>query len=95
MNSFKGPHFSRRRFLEGTGAAAVALSFAGKAARAEGKLNVYNWDTYIGETTLDTFTAATGVEVQYDLYANLEEMFAKFQAGNPGYDVIFPSDYMI
>ena len=33
--------------------------------------------------------------MQYDLYANLEEMFAKFQAGNPGYDVIFPSDYMM
>jgi spermidine/putrescine transport system substrate-binding protein len=95
MKSFIGPRFSRRRFLEGTGAAAVALSFGGTAARAEGKLNVYNWDTYIGETTLDTFTAASGVEVQYDLYANLEEMFAKFQAGNPGYDVIFPSDYMI
>ena len=35
------------------------------------------------------------VAVQYDLYANLEEMFAKFQAGNPGYDVIVPTnDYV-
>ena len=25
----------------------------------------------------------------------VEEMYAKFQVGNPGYDVIFPSDYMI
>ncbi len=95
MNRFKGRSFGRRNFLAGTGAAAVALSFGGRFASASGELNVYNWDTYIGDTTLDTFTKSTGIEVQYDLYANLEEMFAKFQAGNPGYDVIFPSDYMI
>ena len=95
MNMFKGPGFSRRNFLAGTGAAAVALKFGSGPASAAGQLNVYNWDTYIGETTLQTFTDSTGVEVQYDLYANLEEMFAKFQAGNPGYDVIFPSDYMM
>jgi hypothetical protein len=95
MKMFKGPGFSRRNFLAGTGAAAVALKFGSQPASAAGQLNVYNWDTYIGETTLQTFTDSTGVEVQYDLYANLEEMFAKFQAGNPGYDVIFPSDYMM
>ena len=86
----------RRDFLAGTGAAALALSFGGKAGfAATGEVNVYNWDTYIGDTTLQTFTETTGVEVTYDLYANLEEMFAKFQEGNPGYDVIFPSDYMM
>ena len=88
--------WNRRSFLKGTGAAAVAVSFGGSAALGQSqKLNVYNWDTYIGDTTLDTFSKATGIEVQYDLYANLEEMFAKFQEGNPGYDVIFPSDYML
>ncbi len=88
--------FGRRDFLKGTGAAAAALSFGGTAALAASKqVNVYNWDTYIGETTLESYTAATGVEVTYDLYANLEEMYAKFQEGNPGYDVIFPSDYMM
>ena len=87
---------NRRSFLQGTGAAAVAVSFGGGAALAQSKqLNVYNWDTYIGDTTLETFSEATGINVQYDLYANLEEMYAKFQEGNPGYDVIFPSDYML
>ena len=66
-----------------------------EAVKMPGVLHFYNWDTYIGDTTLASFTEKTGVEVQYDLYANLEEMFAKFQAGNPGYDIIFPSDYMI
>ncbi len=86
----------RRDFLKATGAAALAVSFGDRSALAASKsLNVYNWDTYIGETTLATFIEKTGVQVQYDLYANLEEMFAKFKVGNPGYDVIFPSDYMI
>ena len=88
--------FNRRRFLQGTGAALAAVSFGGNGAfAADKKVNVYNWDTYIGDTTLGSFSDKTGIEVQYDLYANLEEMYAKFQAGNPGYDIIFPSDYMI
>lgn len=91
--------FSRRNFLKGAGAAAVGVTFVGAArqswAQEEKKLNVYNWDTYIGETTLSSFSDATGIEAQYDLYANNEELFAKLQTGNPGYDVIFPSDYMV
>jgi spermidine/putrescine transport system substrate-binding protein len=86
---------SRRRFLAGT-SAAVALAIVPGSARAQEKLvNFFNWDTYIGETTLQTFTARTGIKVQYDLYASNEEMFAKLKEGNPGYDLICPSDYMI
>ncbi|MEQ8666786.1 MAG: spermidine/putrescine ABC transporter substrate-binding protein [Rhodospirillales bacterium] len=87
--------FSRRRFLQGTSAAAIAFSLRPFRANAAGQVNVYNWDTYIGETTLDDFSDATGISVQYDLFADNEELFAKLKAGNPGYDVIFPSDYMI
>ena len=61
----------------------------------EKKLNVYNWDTYIGEDTIRNFTKQTGIKVKYDLFANNEEMFAKLKEGNPGFDVIFPSDYMV
>lgn len=65
-------------------------------AAAEAKLvNVYNFDTYIGKTTRRTFTQATGIRVKYDLYGSNQELLAKLRAGNPGYDVIFPSDFMI
>ena len=90
---------SRRSFLAGTGAAAVGLTFskAGFAAdkAEEAKLNFYNWDTYIGETTLADFNKASGIDVNMSLFATNDELFAKLRAGNPGFDVIVPgSDFV-
>ncbi len=91
----RGPHhisLDRRRLLEGGLAVAAVMPALSKVSFAEGgEVNVYNWDTYIGETTVDDFTAATGTEVRYDLFASNDELFAKLREGNPGYDVIFPS----
>ncbi len=91
---------SRRTLLRRLGAAgaagvAITLRPRGGFAAEEKKLNVYNWDTYIGETTLDTLIERTGIAVQYDLFASNEELFAKLKAGNPGYDIIVPTDYML
>ena len=88
---------ARRGFLSAASVAAVGIALRPFRAWAaeEKQLNVYNWDTYIGETTLQTFTDRTGIKVQYDLYANNEELFAKLKQGNPGYDIIIPSDYMV
>ena len=61
-------------------------------AEEEKKLNFYNWDTYIGETTLADFKKATGIEAKMDLFADNDELFAKLKAGNPGYDVIVPTN---
>ncbi|WP_237219951.1 ABC transporter substrate-binding protein [Sphingomonas arenae] len=58
----------------------------------EPKLNFYNWDTYIGETTLADFKEASGVDVNMSLFATNDELFAKLRAGNPGFDVIVPSN---
>jgi len=88
---------SRRSILAATGAAAIGVTFAPRLLRAaeEPKLNFYNWDTYIGETTLADFQAATGIEAKMDLYADNDELFAKLKEGNPGYDVIIPTnDYV-
>lgn len=88
---------SRRQFLAGTGAVAAGLTFAPyKAFSAEEKkINFYNWDTYIGETTLADFSKATGIEAKMDLFADNDELFAKLKEGNPGYDVIVPTnDYV-
>ncbi|MBU3077935.1 ABC transporter substrate-binding protein [Sphingomonas quercus] len=86
---------SRRGFLADLGAAAVGLSFTGGLAGcgSPGKsLNFYNWDTYIGATTLKDFKAATGINVNMSLFANNDELFAKLRGGNQGYDVIVPTN---
>ncbi len=97
---------SRRNLLETLGASAIGFSLAscGKGSDTatggssklstgeEPKLNFYNWDTYTGETTLPDFQKATGIEVKMDLFANNDELFAKLRGGNPGYDVIMPSN---
>lgn len=96
---------NRRSLLKSFGAAAVGISFAGTLASCssggsgpkastgeEAKLNFYNWDTYIGETTLDDFKAASQIDVNMSLFATNDELFAKLRAGNPGFDVIVPSN---
>ena len=87
---------SRRRFASGALSVTAALTSLGRPGWAQGgQVNVYNWDTYIGETTLEDFTEATGITVRYDLFASNEEVFAKLREGNPGYDVIFPTNDFI
>jgi spermidine/putrescine transport system substrate-binding protein len=96
---------SRRGLLQSFGAAAVGLSFGSLAAcgkkdtaaggTEEAKLNFYNWDTYIGPSTLDDFKSASGINVSMSLFANNDELFAKLRGGNPGFDVIVPSNEFV
>lgn len=106
MNSFDSirKRIGRRSLLQGLGAAAIGITFTGALAGCEkkegaksstgeeAKLNFYNWDTYIGETTLDDFKDTSGIEVNMSLFATNDELFAKLRAGNPGFDVIVPSN---
>jgi spermidine/putrescine transport system substrate-binding protein len=106
IGEFKDMLANRRSLLRGMGAAAVAISFGGPLAGCdsksdgakiagtgeEPKLNFYNWDTYIGETTIDDFKGASGIDVNTSLFATNDELFAKLRAGNQGYDVIVPSN---
>ncbi len=95
--SLRRTRLNRRSLLKGTGAFAAGLTFLPRFALSEEekKLNFYNFDTYIGETTLADFNAATGIEVKLDLFADGDELFSKLKAGNPGYDVIVPSDRVV
>ena len=90
---------SRRSILKGLGAAAIGISLTSTKRSAwaaeEPKLNFYNWDTYIGETTLDDFKEASGIDVNMSLFATNDELFAKLRAGNPGYDVIVPGSEFV
>jgi len=104
MSLLRDSIMGRRSLLKSLGAAAIGISFTGGLAacskggdktaggKEEPKLNFYNWDTYIGETTLDDFRGAAGIDVNMSLFATNDELFAKLRAGNPGFDVIVPSN---
>ncbi|MFP4281878.1 MAG: spermidine/putrescine ABC transporter substrate-binding protein [Opitutales bacterium] len=79
-------------------AAAGALLFLGGCGGgAEDKpvLHVYNWSDYIADGLLEQFEEAYDCEVVYDTYDSNEALYAKLKAGASGYDVIFPSSYMV
>jgi putrescine transport system substrate-binding protein len=72
-------------------ASALALAAGSAQAQEEKVLNVYNWSDYIGETTVEDFEKATGIEVNYDVYDSNEVVEAKLLAGNSGYDIVVPT----
>jgi len=86
---------TRRGFLAGSAAVGISLTLPKGVLAADGKVNFYNWDTYIGENTIENFESDSGIKVQYDLFADNDELFAKLKGGNPGYDLIVPTnDYV-
>jgi len=61
----------------------------------EKELNIYNWSDYIAAGTIPSFEKEFGVKVTYDTYESNEEMVTKLQAGSSGYDLVFPSNYVV
>ena len=55
-------------------------------------LSVYNWATYVADDTISNFEAACGVRVIYDTYGTDDDMVVRLRQGNPGYDVVVPTD---
>ncbi|MDH3293447.1 MAG: spermidine/putrescine ABC transporter substrate-binding protein [Acidimicrobiia bacterium] len=61
----------------------------------DGNLALYNWAEYIDPEHLDAFAAEFGIEATMTEYDSNEAMLPVVSAGNSGYDVIVPSDYMV
>lgn len=94
MPNFQPPfRTSRRNILKGGAALAMGITLLPYKSMAaeEKKMNLYSWDSYLGENTLADFNKSTGITVKLDIYGSNDELFAKLKAGNPGYDVIIPS----
>ena len=74
---------TRRSSLSLMAGAALAMPYISRAhAQEEAVLNVFNWTDYIGETTIEDFQSASGIQVTYDLYDSTEAMEAKMLAGS-------------
>ncbi len=72
---------------------AVCLALAASTAMAADQptVNLYNWNDYFAEDTLQKFEAATGIKPVLDLYDSNEVLEAKLLAGKSGYDLVFPT----
>ncbi|MBI3552731.1 MAG: spermidine/putrescine ABC transporter substrate-binding protein [Elusimicrobia bacterium] len=87
---------TRREFLRlAVAGAASPWLLACASGEKERAVNFFNWSKYIGKDTLPGFTKATGIKVNYEEFADEQEMFAKLRSGARGYDLIIGSDYMI
>ena len=59
------------------------------------RLNVFNWSSYVGSDTIPNFEGEFGVRVRYSVYESNEEMLSRVMSGNSGWDVVFPTSYLI
>jgi spermidine/putrescine transport system substrate-binding protein len=80
---------TRRWFLLGAGAAAACRR------DTRPRLNVFNWSSYIAPDTVPKFETEFGARVRYAVYESNEEMLARVMGGNSGWDIVFPTDYIV
>jgi len=60
----------------------------------EGELYIYNWDAYIGDTTIADFQAKyPAIQVKYDKFPDAATQITKIRSDNKGggYDVTYPA----
>ena len=80
---------NRRHFLMAPG----VLAACSRDRRP--RLNVFNWSAYIAPDTVPRFEAEFGIRVRYGIYESNEEMLARVMGGNSGWDIVFPTDYLV
>ncbi|MFC3074342.1 ABC transporter substrate-binding protein [Shinella pollutisoli] len=100
VEKYRRGHISRRGFLTVTGIGATMLGMGIRPSRAlsqelSGTVTLATWPSYQNQANLDSFTEKTGVSVNMAIFGSNEEMMAKMQAGESGFDIIAPSQYAI
>ena len=74
--------------------AAAALLVAG-CGSSKPELHLFTWTDYIDPELVERFEKENGCRVVIDVFDSNESMLAKIDAGASGYDVLFPSSYMV
>ncbi|MDF0556489.1 spermidine/putrescine ABC transporter substrate-binding protein [Kamptonema sp. UHCC 0994] len=67
----------------------------GISSGSEKVLSIYNYSTYVAPEVIAQFEKENNVKIKYDTYDNSDALYAKLKQGNPGYDLVFPADYMV
>jgi spermidine/putrescine transport system substrate-binding protein len=84
-----------KRWVSGVLAVAAVALAGGCRKPAENVLHVYTWADYIKPELVQRFEQENACKVVIDTFDSNESMYAKMKAGASGYDVIFPSSYMV
>ncbi len=75
--------------------ATVAFGCSPTGGNQQQVLSIYNYATYIAPEVIAQFEKENNVKIQYDTFESSDALYAKIKQGNPGYDLIFPADYMV
>lgn len=73
----------------------LILAPAVSLGESAGVVNIFNWEDYIDEATLEMFTKETGIKVNYMNFTTNEDMLVQIEATPSAFDVAFPSDYAV
>lgn len=73
----------------------MVLTLLSGCGSSKETLNIYSWADNFDEEVLKEFEKQFDVKINYDVFANNEDLLAKIKAGGNGYDLIQPSDYMV
>jgi spermidine/putrescine transport system substrate-binding protein len=74
---------------------AVIDPVCGDRSQLASQINFFNWGDYMDPDILTQFEEQCGVRVNQDIFSSNEDLIAKVQAGNSGYDLVVPSDYAV
>lgn len=92
------PHIllRRRALIKGLGAGALGLSLpALSGCEDRSSLSFANWESYLGETTLNDFRDATGIDVALSTIANENSLFDQLGKGDARPDLIMASNRLV
>jgi spermidine/putrescine transport system substrate-binding protein len=71
------------------------LACAAGCGRTKAVLHVYTWADYVKPELVRRFEQENACRVVMDTFDSNEAMYAKLKAGATGYDILFPSSYMV
>ncbi len=72
----------------------ILLSLALPALAAD-TLHIFTWADYVSPEVVEKFEEKHSCRVVIDTFDSNESMYAKLKAGASGYDLLFPTSYMI
>lgn len=58
-------------------------------------LNIYNWGQYLDKSIIKDFTEKTGIEVNYNIYSENDDIYDKLMKTPNGFDIAFLNEYMV